>query len=68
MEKTVEHWSKPRQAVAQRISATLYGSVGIMTAELPLQPGEFGLQIQTIISFLISALFLLLYRLASWFP
>jgi hypothetical protein len=42
MEKTIEHWSKPRQAVAQRISATLYGIVGIMTAELPLQPGEFG--------------------------
>ncbi len=42
MTQKIEHWSKPRQAVAQRISATLYGIVGIMTAELPLQPGEFG--------------------------
>lgn len=42
MATTIEPWSKPRQAVAQRISATLYGIVGIMTAELPLQPGEFG--------------------------
>jgi hypothetical protein len=42
MAQLTEHWSKPRQAVAQRISATLYGIVGIMTAELPLQPGEFG--------------------------
>src|SRR5215469_12688688 len=42
MTQSIEHWSKPRQAVAQRLSATLYGVVGIMTAELPLQPGEFG--------------------------
>ncbi len=42
MTPATEPWSKPRQVTAQRVSAVLYGVVGIMTAELSVQPGEFG--------------------------
>src|SRR5215831_14166027 len=42
MAKATENWSKQRRINAQRVSATLYGIVGIMTAELSVQPGEFG--------------------------
>ena len=42
MAEATENWSKQRRINAQRVSATLYGIVGIMTAELSVQPGEFG--------------------------
>jgi hypothetical protein len=34
--------TETRQVAAQRIAAILYGVIGIMTAELSLQVGEFG--------------------------
>jgi hypothetical protein len=42
MAENTEIWSKQRQATAQRVAAVLYGVVAIMTAELSVQPGEFG--------------------------
>ena len=37
-----DNWSKQRQAAAQRVSAILYGVIGIMTAELSVRGNEFG--------------------------
>jgi hypothetical protein len=42
MAENTEIWSKQRQAKAQRVAAVLYGVVAIMTAELSVQPGQFG--------------------------
>jgi len=41
MAKATENWLKQRRVNAQRISATLYGIVGIMSAELSVKPGAF---------------------------
>jgi hypothetical protein len=35
-------WSKRRQARAQHVAAILYGVIAVMTAELAVEPGEFG--------------------------
>jgi hypothetical protein len=37
-----ESWSAQRRITAQRVAAILYGVIGIMTAELSVQEGEFG--------------------------
>jgi hypothetical protein len=42
MAKSTENWSKQRRIAAQRIAAVLYGVIAIMTAELAVQPSEFG--------------------------
>jgi hypothetical protein len=42
MGDSTDIWSTQRQVMAQRIAAVLYGVVAIMTAELSVQPGEFG--------------------------
>ncbi|HUI97788.1 MAG TPA: hypothetical protein VLX44_18675 [Xanthobacteraceae bacterium] len=41
MAEATENWSNQRRVNAQRVSAILYGIIGIMTAELSVQPGEF---------------------------
>jgi hypothetical protein len=40
MAQAIEHSSTPRQALAQRIAAALYGVIAIMTAELAVEPGQ----------------------------
>ena len=42
MTQATETWSKQRQVTAQRVAATLYGVIGIMTAELSLRADTFG--------------------------
>jgi hypothetical protein len=42
MAQSSEHWSKQRQATAQRVAAVLYGVIAIMTAELSVQADALG--------------------------
>jgi hypothetical protein len=42
MAESKDSWSERRKITAQRVAAAVYGVVAIMTAELAVQPGEFG--------------------------
>jgi hypothetical protein len=42
MTQASENWSERRRNAAQRVAAVLYGVIAVMTAEIAVQPGEFG--------------------------
>jgi hypothetical protein len=42
MASATDNWSERRGIMAQRVAAVLYGVIAIITAELAVQPGEFG--------------------------
>jgi hypothetical protein len=42
MARSTESLSEQRRITAQRVAAVLYGVIAIMTAELAVQPNEFG--------------------------